>query len=246
MSARPNHVMPEKPHWYEAAEWIIPFVVKISTPNVSGTGFLVSHSATGPICGIATAAHVVSHPHYWEQPIRIEHYQSGKIVLLRSVDRAILMEEANDTAAIVFHKGELPLPDTPPELLAEGFTAKTGVEVGWVGFPALRPQNLCFFSGRISACLTADHAYLVDGVTINGVSGGPALFLMPDRTVVVGVVSAYIANRATGETLPGLSVIRDVSQFHETIRLVRSIDEAKTQESPLPAEPPPAIPEGAA
>jgi len=237
--------MVDKPHWHEAAEWVIPFVVKISTPNASGTGFLVSHSAVGPICGIATAAHVVSHPHYWEQPIRIEHYQSGKVIVLRNADRAILIEESNDTAAILFQKGELPLPETPPELLTEGFTAKAGVEVGWVGFPAIRPQNLCFFSGRISACLAEDHAYLVDGVAINGVSGGPALFLMTDRTVVVGVVSAYIPNRATGDTLPGLSVIRDISQFHETVRLVKSIDDAKKQESPPPAEPPPAIPESA-
>ena len=84
----------------------------------------------------------------------------------------------------------------------------------------------------------------MDGVAINGVSGGPAFHLttvenMP--VIIMGVMSAYVPNRATGEVLPGLSVVRGVAQFHELLPTFESLDQAKSQESP-PAVPAP-IPE---
>jgi hypothetical protein len=42
--------------WYKAIEVVKPHVVRIMTPEGSGTGFLVSHSQNGPVCAIATAA----------------------------------------------------------------------------------------------------------------------------------------------------------------------------------------------
>jgi hypothetical protein len=43
--------------------------------------------------------------------------------------------------------------------------------------------------------------YLVDGVAINGVSGGP---VFDDRCHLAGLVSAYLPNRvAPNTTLPG-------------------------------------------
>ena len=108
---------------------------------------------------------------------------------------------------------------------------KIGVEVGWLGFPAVSSKNLCFFSGRISAVLEADSAYLVDGVAINGVSGGPTLWLGHDSVSYLGVVSAYMANRASGETLPGLSVVRDVAQFHDIVKRMRTLDEARAEQA---------------
>jgi hypothetical protein len=58
---------------------------------------------------------------------------------------------------------------------------------------------------------------------------------------VIGVVSAYIANRATGEALPGLCVIRDVKQLQDLLKRFKSMDEAKEKEkeTPPPASPPP-------
>ena len=95
-----------------------------------------------------------------------------------------------------------------------------------------------FFSGRVSCFLKTEHAYLIDGVAINGVSGGPTFFLASDRYFILGVVSAYIANRVTGEVLPGLSVVRDITQFHELGKRFKSIDEAKKKEiPPLPPTP---------
>jgi hypothetical protein len=70
-------------------------------------------------------------------------------------------------------------------------------------------------------------AYLIDGVTVHGSSGGPVLYSSPaDGVQVIGTVSAYMVNRATGEALPGLSVAQDVSAFHVITKHVRSIDEA--------------------
>jgi hypothetical protein len=46
---------------------------------------------------------------------------------------------------------------------------------------------------------------------------------------IVGSVSAYVSNRATGETLPGLAIARDVSYLHDTISKIKSLDEASKQ-----------------
>jgi hypothetical protein len=46
-------------------------------------------------------------------------------------------------------------------------------------------------------------------------------------------------NRATGETLPGVSVVRDVSQFQRLIKTFRSVDEAQKKEAPKELPPPP-------
>ena len=218
--------------WYQAVEIVAPHVVRIMTPEGSGTGFLVSHSENGATCAIATAAHVVSHAHFWEQPIRIEHKASGKTILLRSANRAIFPDEAKDTAGIVFQKGELPLPDKPLDLSPEKKFLKVGNEIGWLGFPAVAPGDMCFFSGRVSMYKEKQLEYLVDGVAINGVSGGPAFWNGGDRVTLMGVMSAYIANRATGETLPGLAVVTNVDQFHELSKLFKSVDDAKKNEVP--------------
>lgn len=227
--------------WQQAIEKIRPYVVKITTPQGSGTGFVVSQSKKTPICAIATAAHVIDHAYYWEQPIRINHFVSGKSILLRNSDRAIQLVEENDTGAIIMGKGELPFPVAPLELIPEKSSLKVGVEMGWLGFPAVSSENLCFFSGRTSCFIKNQHAYLIDGVAINGVSGGPAFFCGMEKkeVILVGVVAAYMPNRATGDTLPGLSVIRDVAQFQKLSKEFNSIDEAKGQEVPLQSPPPP-------
>ena len=223
--------------WNVAVEEVEKHVVSISTPRGRGTGFLVSTSADGSICAIATAAHVVAEAQYWEQPIRITHRVSGQTLLLRTADRAIFLDEDKDTAAIIFTRGEFPLPPQPLDLAPEGKFLRVGNEIGWLGFPAVAPAELCFFSGRVSAVRNEGHEYLVDGVAINGVSGGPAFWNGGSRITLMGVMSAYIANRATGETLPGLAVIQNVDQFHEVSKLFKSVDDAKKKEI-TPSQPP--------
>ncbi len=104
--------------------------------------------------------------------------------------------------------------------------------MGWLGFPAVAPYDLCFFSGKISARQEYRKAYLIDGVAINGVSGGPVIHgNAVDGIQIVGTVSAYQANRATGETLPGLLIAQDVSHFHDVASRIQSIDEANKQKA---------------
>lgn len=131
--------------WHDFAERVSPFIFRITTPSGSGTGFLVSRSEAGDICGVATAAHVVGYAHEWEQLIKLEHFTSGQSIVLRPDNRAVYIDQFLDTAAIVFDVGTLDIPARPPELIEEGKIIKVGVEVGWMGFPAVMPSNLCFF-----------------------------------------------------------------------------------------------------
>lgn len=225
--------------WFEAVEVVEPHVVRIQTPRGSGTGFLLSVGANVPFCVIATAAHVIDHAHYWEEHIRVDHVTTGQSALIRAVDRAIFVDPKRDTAALLLSKGVLPLPEKAFPLAPNDAHLKVGNEIGWLGFPAIPLASMCFFNGNISAWVEGEQAYLVDGVAINGVSGGPAFHRTESGPVIIGVVSAYMPNRATGESLPGLAVVRNVSHFHELAPTFKSLDQAKEQQSPPPAAPPP-------
>jgi len=147
-----------------------------------------------------------------------------------------------DTAAILFNGDDLPLPSQPLHMIQEDKHLKVGNEIGWLGFPAVSPLDLCFFTGRVSTWNGSLRSYLIDGVAINGVSGGPAVAIIGGAAIVlIGVVSAYIPNRATGEALPGLSLVRDVAQFQELAKQVKTLDQApkgQTAQPPLPAPQP--------
>jgi len=225
--------------WHELVDKVKPHVVRIETPRYSGTGFFFHRTKTGLIA-IATAAHVVDEAQYWEEPLRV-HYDKNEPLLLREGDRAILIDRKRDTAAIVLAGKGLPVPEKPIELAPEKSHLKVGTDVGWLGYPAgVAGTELCFFGGRVSAFKSRENLYFVDGVVINGVSGGPAFF-HPDFPRIIGVLSAYIPNRTTGETLPGLSVVRDVSHLHELVKDFQSVDEAKKEEK-VESEAPPAQP----
>lgn len=234
---------PTPPDWKNAIDQMRPFITRINTPSSAGTGFLFAK--TQNLCGVATAAHVVNYAHWWELPIRLEHYDSQRSIVLRHGERAILLEEALDSAAIVFPKESLPFPDEVPSLIEEEAFLRVGNPIGWLGFPAISSQNLCFFLGTASCWVQQEHSYLVDGVAINGVSGGPAFWAVGQEPVVVGAVSAYIPNRATGDVLPGLSVVRDMKHVQAVVQQLRSLAEAKEKEAAAtPQEPPPKPIEG--
>lgn len=218
--------------WHKAVDLVSPYLVRITTPSGSGTGWLVSRSDTTDLCGVATAAHVIDHAHEWDEPIRLFHPSSGGSILLKSDERSIHLAPELDSAAIVFSAGDLALPKESLELAEADSHYKPGVELGWLGFPAVAPTEVCFFSGRVSAFLENECSYLIDGVAINGVSGGPVFTSFGDILEMVGIVSAYIPNLATGNVLPGVAVVRDVTQFHDLTQRLRNFDEAKAQESP--------------
>ena len=227
--------------WPQAIELMTPSIVKIETPRGSGTGFVIASSKTNGLCGIATAGHVIAASHYWEEPIRIHHILTGTTKVFRPDERVILVDQSLDTAVLLIARGDPFVQDQAVPLTPEGLMLKIGNEVGWLGFPSVSPNSLCFFTGRASFYDTNNGAYLIDGVVINGVSGGPVFHLTEHFPVTVGVVSAYLVNRATGETLPGLGVVRDVRQFQALIKQFKSLEEAKQQET-TPSSPPPPQP----
>jgi len=231
--------------WANAVEIIRPYVVRILTPTGSGTGFVLARGTTADFCVVATAAHVIEHAHSWLEPVRLDHTASSQHQLLKSGDRAIFMDEKRDTAALLFKPDKnLDVPQPALPMAPKDHHLRVGFEVGWIGFPAVSPTNLCFFGGRVSAFLESDSAYLIDGVSIHGVSGGPAFEVTADANAptIIGVVSAYIPNLSTGQPLPGLAVVRDVTQFHELADLFSSLDQAQEKQSPPAPTPPPAEP----
>jgi len=217
--------------WGKAIEIVKSYVVKIDTPGVSGTGFLCAYTESKIVCGIATAAHVVNKSHIWEEPIRIQHFISGETKLLHASNRVIYLDTKLDTAVILFAKGKIPFPEETLTFLSEKKYLRAGNEIGWVGFPSVSPNNLCFFTGKISCWLDDIRTYLVDGVAINGVSGGPVFFIRTNGIEVIGSVTAYLPNRA-GAT-PGLAMVSHAKQFQSVIKTIKDFDEAKKKEALL-------------
>ncbi len=218
--------------WNQIVERVTPYIVKIETPQGHGTGFLCLYNEDRTFCGIATAHHVVSYADEWQEPMRIHHYPSSNTVFLQEPDRTIFLDPRTDSAVILIQTGQLDLPQNPIPLLPSNASLDIGAEVGWLGFPAPVPNTLCFFSGNISARQEYRRAYLIDGVAINGVSGGPVIYSTATEGVqIVGSISAYVASRTGGDTLIGLSIAQDVSHFHDTISRIRSIDEARQRQA---------------
>ncbi len=214
-------------NWNEIVEKITPFIVKIETQQGTGTGFLYVYNETRGLCGFATANHVIEEADRWRQPIRIHHPSVEQAVFLEESDRVIYTDPQTDSAVVLLPVGELKLPEQLIPLLPRETRLPIGVEVAWLGYPSVARTTLCFFAGNVSAWQGYRHAYLIDGVTINGISGGPVLYsTASDGVQIVGVITAYMVNRATGEALPGLSFAQDVSHFHGVATHVKNIDEA--------------------
>lgn len=221
--------------WASCLNVLKPYVYKIYTPHGSGTGFQLSYARNKQLIGIATALHVVDHAHDWEEPIKLVHHKSGETVILRKPDRVIFTYPDKDLAFILLNVGELPANEEDLSMIEPDKHLKQGVHMGWCGFPSVAPSDLCFFTGHMSSWLSGRQSYLVDGVAINGVSGGPSFYATTDGPKICGVVSAYVPNRATGETLPGVCLIRDVGPYQDALKTVTSLEEAaekaKEQES---------------
>jgi hypothetical protein len=148
----------------------------------------------------------------------------------------IFLDRPTDSAIVLLFKRELQLPERPIALLPMEEPCPIGFDIGWLGFPAIEPDTLCFFAGTVSARQANRKAYLIDGVAINGVSGGPVFHSpTPDEVQIIGCVSAYHANRATGETLPGLLRAQDVSHCHGVAQYIQTIDEANAKKREVEA-----------
>jgi len=91
-------------------------------------------------------------------PIRLEHETSDQSLVQRADKRAILIDGSHDSAAVVFQPANLKLSTSPPRLIEEDKIIKGGVEIGWLGYPALSPRDLCFFHGRVGAHIDNESA----------------------------------------------------------------------------------------
>ena len=120
------------------------------------------------------------------------------------------------------------LPEDPLTMIDPKQFKKIGVPVAWAGYPSIAYPNLCLFTGTIAAFILSNDSYLIDGVAINGVSGGPVFTSLPNNQLqVLGTISAYRPNRQYGDTLPGLLEAHDVTALQKTVRAIKSVDEAK-------------------
>jgi len=221
-------------HWSECFKIVCPYIVSIETSESSGTGFLFTYNKAKTIAGFATAAHVVAQADDWKQPIKLIHFITKKELFVTDADRVIFLDRSRDSASIMlFSNFDIGLPPDTLPLIGAKEILPIGEEVGWLGFPSIALSNLCLFTGRISARLDDYDSYFIDGVAINGVSGGPVLHIQPDifSPKIIGTVTAYMPNRIHGATLPGLLRVQDVTLFHNTIDTIKNMDEAREKKS---------------
>jgi hypothetical protein len=66
---------------------------------------------------------------------------------LKAEDRVIFLDHSTDSAIVLFVKGELQLPEGSIALIPVGEPCGIGADIGWLGFPNLEPETMCFFSG---------------------------------------------------------------------------------------------------
>jgi len=223
-------------HWAEAIDKVSPYVFKIRTPQGHGSGYLMTTRKSG-LCGLATAWHVVDHADEWDLPIKVQHHSSGKEITLNSSDRAIYRRKDRDVALIIFRPGEFDkLPAEDLTLVPRGKYLRQGLSIGWLGFPVVASHLLCFFEGKVSAHEENNESYLIDGVAINGVSGGPVFRAYGDNVDLIGCVSAYIPNRSTGESLPGICVVQSIEPFYTFIDQIQTIEDAREKADEIKTE----------
>lgn len=211
-----------KVEWHVIAETVKPHVIAVETPDGNGTGFLL-HRQGGQFW-VATAAHVVRNAMTWDQVITLHHGAFTEPLALYRRQREIRLHPRLDSACVSADLPELrddTFPKEPIEHVPSERSVKPGVEVGWLGYPYMVP-GLCFFSGRVSAHVK--RRYFIDGVGIPGVSGGPAFLFGKGPTDaekgirILGSISAYHPDRASGEALPGLVVADDCTQWPDVVR----------------------------
>ena len=95
-------------------------------------------------------------------------------------------------------------------------TCGRGVDVGWIGYPAMDPNTLGFFAGTVTGRLQSGNGYMIDGVRVTGVSGGPIFRHSSDKIQILGCVSEdCIASQGVFEVGPLRA--HDVSHFHDAI-----------------------------
>lgn len=194
--------------WVKAVKKVSKSIFRVEAGDAGGTGFAIStaQEKTGTTYAlmVATAYHVLKDcgP---DSPIRL-FSPDGQCVIDRRTFEINIGRPNPDQydIALIYVQSKTPFfdPHDVLPLLPKDFLGAIGADLGWLGFPSVVWPQLCFFRRSLSAYQPNPPAYLVDGVAINGVSGGPAF---NDEGVVFGLVQCYIPNvRPEKMALPGL------------------------------------------
>lgn len=216
--------------WVKPIKEIRNYIFEISTPGGYGTGFQIYYSKSKGFCAIATAYHVVQHAYEWGEPIKLTHKLNGDSLLLKDGERTFFVYPDKDLALVLFDKKNLKIIETNPKLVPPKLHLNEGVEVGWCGFPSnVQRGSLCFFEGFVSSYIESQDLYLIDGVAINGVSGGPAFHIKSDsgETVIAGVINAYYPNLSNGSAMPGLCSAVSIEPYQKKLQEYQTYDEAQ-------------------
>lgn len=199
---------PQMP-WDKVVDLVERAVFQIWAEGSTGTCFLISvgkqHQSNSDNYMFATAWHVVEKIAGSEQSIFLSSSDGKSIYETAAGSYGIfrLGSEVFDTAGIWLKSpAKIVSQEDLLPILGYQWQMARGTEIGWVGFPGIAGGNLCFFRGVVSGYYDSPPTYLVDGVAVNGVSGGPAF---DDRAHIIGLISSYIPNRVDQfTTLPGL------------------------------------------
>jgi hypothetical protein len=195
--------------WETVIPKLEPLIFQVHAGDSIGTAFAIgiSRGDGGRHTMLVTALHVVESVLGSDLPLDLVDGKGEKVSAYTTGPVHIypVGPKECDTALIQLPTREPVLP--PNALLPLPFEtmAPRGTSIGWLGFPGLVFPELCFFRGVVSGFREQPPIYLVDGVAINGVSGGPAF---DRRGLIIGLISAYVPNQVSaGTTLPGLMII---------------------------------------
>jgi hypothetical protein len=213
MTSSPQQPAPDasqNPSWEETISKIEPLVYQVRAGDALGTAFVIGMSGPrdgGRHLSLVTAWHVVKDVVTTDASLDLIDFKGTAISTLSNGPMTICPigpAECDSALMIVPTREPLLNPDALFPMPLRTMLAR-GAELGWLGFPGLVYPELCFFKGVVSGHREDPSIYLVDGVAINGVSGGPAF----DRNgLMVGLVSSYVPNRrGDGATLPGLLIV---------------------------------------
>ncbi len=193
--------------WHMVVDQVMSSVFHLNAGDSAGTCFLVSLGTDSQnlhtFAMFATAWHVLENLQGSSAGIEIISADKSKVFSSKTHKTVFSrMGTTSDAALIMVEVGQELTQDNLLPIMPFGDQLARGSEIGWLGFPGLFNAEPCFFLGVISGYLNDPPTYLVDGVAVNGVSGGPAF---DDRAHLIGLVSAYIPNKVDeATTLPGL------------------------------------------
>ncbi len=203
---------PERPRvpWEELVPRIEPLVYQVRAGDSLGTAFAISVAGSedgGSYAMLVTAWHVVKDIVQTADPLDLVQSDGTLVSTLTTGPVSVYPvgpPECDSALVVVPTEKALVAPSQLLPIPLETMLPR-GAQVGWLGYPGLVYPELCFFRGVVSGHQEEPPIYLIDGVAINGVSGGPAF----DRTgLLAGFVSAYVPNQVDhGTTLPGLMIM---------------------------------------